>query len=55
MDGIKTFIRDHQCGDICRRLGLDKSITLGDRHGTGALVNNDEPVDGDEDNNSDED
>jgi len=36
VDGIKTFIRDHQCGDICRRLGLDKSITLGDQHGASA-------------------
>jgi hypothetical protein len=36
VDGIKTFIWDHQCGDICLRLGLDKSVTLGDQHGASA-------------------
>jgi hypothetical protein len=33
IDGIKTFIQDHQCGDICLRLGLDKAISLDDRRG----------------------
>lgn len=27
-DGIDTFIRDHTCGEICQRLGLDRSIPL---------------------------
>ena len=31
IDGIKTFIRDHQCGDICLRLRLDKAIVLVDQ------------------------
>jgi len=26
--GIKTFIHDHQCGDICLHLGLDKTVPL---------------------------
>ena len=37
IDGIKTFIWDHQCGDVCLRLGLDKSIALSnDQHGANA-------------------
>jgi hypothetical protein len=32
IDGIKSFVQDHQCGDICLRLGLDKAIILDDRH-----------------------
>ena len=30
IDGIKTFIQDHQCGDICLCLGLDKAIIFSD-------------------------
>ncbi|KAJ6460795.1 kinase-like domain-containing protein [Mycena vitilis] len=29
-EGIRTFIRDHECGDLCRSLGLDTSIILAD-------------------------
>ena len=51
VDGIKTFIRDHQCGDICLRLGLDKSITLGDQHGASASDSNVGGSDGESDGN----
>lgn len=55
VDGIKTFIRDHQCGDICLRLGLDKSITLGDQHGAshGAGASHDEAGGSDSGDNDD--
>jgi hypothetical protein len=28
VEGIETFIRDHICGNICLRLGLDKKVPL---------------------------
>ncbi|KAJ6583944.1 kinase-like domain-containing protein, partial [Mycena vulgaris] len=28
IEGIKTFFRDHICGDICLRLRLDKTAPL---------------------------
>ena len=28
IEGIDTFIRDHTCGNICLRLGLDKKVPL---------------------------
>lgn len=49
-DGIKTFIRDHKCGDICLRLRLDKAVILDDRRpSTGSTTP--DPSHSDDDNN----
>ncbi|KAJ7512434.1 kinase-like domain-containing protein [Mycena galericulata] len=31
LEGIRSFICDHECGDVCRSLGLDQSMLLVER------------------------
>ena len=28
LEGIKSFFRDHKCGEVCISMGLDRSVPL---------------------------